>query len=457
MRDRGKGHRLLAFWLLTTALAASIASAQQTGEGNRSGDRAPVALRRPILLTPVETAGTGLAPEVKVRVDIDARGRVVEVAILSVKPTSKFDSLFEEVTRTEISDWRYAPAIKAGKAVPTTLEWTVKFIARKQRDSVNGPSDWLPLASATHGGAEAQRAQILALPLEQRKELLDQKAAIAEKYLNRDTRRRSDSPRFVVISDAPGEDTAKISAGNLEAIFNVIHDLFGDRVQPQPEPLKIVAYLMAQRSAFESLKAELGVYEWSAGFYNPVGLFVFHLEVPTMESLLGTMMHEATHAYVDRYLVAPGLHLPRWLGEGFAEYVGNSEIRKGRLIPGRAAKEKFVLIPGFGAVRAIPMPRMSLKDVQQKIRRGEGLSVEQLMTADHNIFYGDQRSLYYPSSWLLVHFLRHGEPEWAEQEFPAFMLYAAEGYPVIEALKAVYGTTPAAMEEGFRRYVQKEF
>ena len=52
----------------------------------------------------------------------------------------------------------------------------------------------------------------------------------------------------------------------------------------------------------------------------------------TSEALLGTMMHEATHAFVDRHMTEPGRYLPRWLGEGFAEYVGYSEVRKGRLI-----------------------------------------------------------------------------------------------------------------------------
>ncbi len=136
--------------------------------------------------------------------------------------------------------------------------------------------------------------------------------------------------------------------------------------------------------------------------------------------------------------------------------MGNSEVKKGRLIPGRTAKEKYVLVRGL-VMRAKPEPRISLDEVKRRIRRGEGLSVEQLTTADSDTFYGEKRALFYPSSWLLVHFLRHGDPGWAEEEFPAFMLYASEGYPAAEAMKTVYGAAPAEMEERFRRYVQKEF
>ncbi len=313
------------------------------------------------------------------------------------------------------------------------------------------------MANADPEGAESRRARITALPLEQRKALLKRQSAIAEKVLDRTHRQQAESPRFVVVSDGPEPRTAEIAAGNLEAVFNIIQGLFGSRIARQPEPYKIVVYLFASRRTFEAMKAELEVFEWSSGFYSPTGLFAFHLEAPSTESLLGTMMHEATHAWVDRHLVAPGSYLPRWLGEGFAEYLGNSELHKGKLVPGKTAKPKFVLVLGYGVVRSTPEPRLSLDHVKRKIHSGEGLSVHQLMTADADTFYGDRRSLYYPSSWLLVHFLRHGEATWAEQEFPAFMLYVAEGYPPAEVLETIYGTSPIDLEDRFRNYVQKEF
>ncbi len=442
--------------LIAAALAAGSATAQP-------GDRAAVLLRRSFLATPVETAGTGLAPEVKVRVDVDARGRVVEVAVLSVQPASDYDELFREVAREEISTWRYAPEVRGGQAAATTLEWTVTFQPRERRGE--SAVRWGPSRGQRAADAEARRARILALPLEQRKALLRQEAQAAERLLVRGRHQRFSSPRFVVVSDAEEPDTARLTAGNLEVLFNVVQGIFGGRhpeggqtkrIEPQPERYKIVVFLFASREAFDALKRELEVFEWSSGFYSPSGLFAFHLQMPSMDSLLGMMLHEATHAWTDRYLVSPGSHLPRWLGEGFAEYMGNSEVKKGKLIPGRTAKAKFVLVRGF-AVRATPEPRISLAEVKKRIRRGEGLSVEQLTTADSATFYGEQRSLFYPSSWLLVHFLRHGEPGWAEQEFPAFMLYVAEGYPAEAAMQQVYGAAPAELEERFRRYVLKEF
>ena len=435
------------------AVAAGLLATAAAGE---TADRAPVLIRSSLFLTPIEAAGTGLAPEVKVRVTVDARGRVAAAEVLDVQPASDHDETFRQATAETLAHWRYAPAIVGGQAAEATLEWTVKFQAREEGDQQRGPAG-IRLGLARTVDAEARRAQVLALPLEQRKQLLQQQAKIAEGFLDSEHRQRFDSPRFVVVSDAKEPRVAEVTAGNLEAIFNIVGGLFQPRIEPQPEPYKIVVYLFAAKSSFEAFKSELEVYEWSVGFYSPTGLFAFHLEMRSMESLVGTMMHEACHAYVDRHLVEPGSYLPRWLGEGFAEYVGNSEIRKGELIPGRVANDRFVLVLGYGAVRARSESRLSLDEVKRKIRGGEGLTVEQLTTAGSETFYGDKRALFYPTSWLLVHFLRHGEPDWAEREFPRLMLYVAEGYPASQVLETVYGVAPAALEKRFRDYVLKQF
>jgi hypothetical protein len=35
------------------------------------------------------------------------------------------------------------------------------------------------------------------------------------------------------------------------------------------------------------------------------------------------------------------------------------------------------------------------------------------------------------------------------------MLYVAEGYPVVQVLEAVYGSTPSELDPAFRDYVKK--
>ncbi len=430
----------------------------------QADDRAPVLLRKTPLLTPNEAAGTGLAPEVKVRVKVDARGRVAGVEVRGIEPASDFDELFTKETITNISRWRFAPAIVEGQASETTLEWSVKFNPLHDRDCKTAKDKtetlWLPLGFPDH--SEARRARVLGLPPKQRQELLAGKVRVAEQFLDPEYRHRFSSPRFVVLSDARKPETTEILASNLEAIFNVLDAMFHPAIEPQPLKTKIVVYLYESRDSLLALRSELDLCEAGFTYYSSAGLLAFPLEMPSSNSLMAVILHAACHAYVDRQVVRPSYSLPLWLGEGFAQYLGRSSIRRRKLIPGRTQNVELVLLtpvwpfsqgPAWFRVRT--RERLAVDDVRRRIVRGEAQSIEQLMTADYLTFYANKRALYLPMSWLLVHFLRHGEPEWEEGKFATFMLYVAEGYPATAALEAVYGVPPDGIEERFRRYVKK--
>jgi hypothetical protein len=189
-----------------------------------------------------------------------------------------------------------------------------------------------------------------------------------------------------------------------------------------------------------------------AGFYNPAGLLVFHMNQPSNETLTGLLLHEATHAYIDRYVVRPGVNPPRWLNEGFAEYIGNSTIRKKQLIPGKKRTTEVYRNSWFvqtGRSHTL----VTAKTVRDAIRSGEAMTLEEVITAGPQEFYGERTSMFYAMSWLLVHFLRHGEEGWAENEFPSLMLYVAEGYPAQEALRQFYGELED-LESRFHDYVR---
>src|SRR6187455_629831 len=78
------------------------------------GDRRPVPLRNPPLVSPLEAAGTGIAPEVTVKVEVDARGRASKVEVLKIQPPSALDAAFRDQAMRTLSTWRFAPAIEAG-------------------------------------------------------------------------------------------------------------------------------------------------------------------------------------------------------------------------------------------------------------------------------------------------------------------------------------------------------
>lgn len=446
-RKTRKRFRWTAIALVAAVWTIAVAAAE-------SADRAAVPLYTPPLTTPDEARGTGVAPEVTVRVVIDASGRVTEVRTSKIEPSTDLDDLFECTTRETLLSWRYVPATKQGKPVEVNLEWTVQFaeIAQRERKEQRLPT-YRGMAGQPEREAEEFRRRLLSLPPDVRRKMLGQLAETARSHLARGNISKYASLRFLVYTDAPEKQVAQVVAQNLEATFGVLHELLEPWVAPQPEPYRIVVFVFHSRAQFDRLKGNIRGIEWSSGFYNPLGLIAFNMEMPSSAALMSTMLHEATHAYIDRYVSRPGVVLPRWLNEGLADYIGSSTIKKKQLIPGKTRRSAIIQSP-WGAMMGQSRSQLGVDEVKRAIKGKQPLSLAQIISADRQTFYGEERDLYYSMSWLLVHFLRHGEEDWAEQRFPKLMLYVAEGYPPLDALSQVYGD-PGRLEERFFRYVLK--
>jgi hypothetical protein len=412
----------------------------------------PVPLYTPPLMVPAETAGSRLAPEASVRITIDARGVVERVEMLAIRPSTEHDPLFRATLEATLSRWRYAPQLRDGIAEPTTLEWRVRFPARDEaEDGIRidvdadrvGPLDF---------DAELRRALVLALPAAQRLEMLEVQTAIATSLLDPRRLREARTDWVVVRADTEDPKVATLVARNIEVIFRTLAAKLTPGIEPAPEhhPLHVVVY--SRSASYAELMTRTVRYEWSAGFYSPIGLIAFHLEQSSDDAATKILLHEATHAFLDRHVVRRGVALPRWLGEGFADYVGNSRVRKGILQPGKTLRNKFEM-GREGAVHVETSGALQLDAARLALRRGRGLGVPELLAAAPETFYGENRNLFYASAWLLVHFLRDGDAGWAEDRFARLMLYAAEGYPADAVVRDLYGET-AALDTAFRAYVR---
>jgi TonB family protein len=408
----------------------------------------PLAIHAPPLQVPEETAGSGLAPEAAVKISIDARGAVTKVDVISITPASDYDEHFRRGLVDTISKWRFAPATENGKPVPSTLDWRVRFPARPA-----SATETIDVSAPLVGSdAEQRRAVVLALPQEQRRKLLAAQTATALRFLDPKRKQDASSPRFAVHSDGDDAKVAATVANNFEAIFDTLALELLPGISLQPEVYKIQVVVYRDHASYQALLREMPAYEWSAGFYSPAGLIAFHLEQPSNEMLMSLMLHEATHAFLDRHVVRPGVALPRWMDEGFADYVGNSRIKDGRILPGKTLSRAFEMHMG-GVFNVQTVAGGRLDEAKRALREGKGLGVRAMLHGSPDVFYGKNSPLYYASSWLLVHYLRDGAAGWAQERFPRLLLYLAEGYPQTAAFHTVYGP-PEAADEAFRSYVK---
>ena len=426
-------------------------------------DRAPVLLRDTLLTPPPESAGTGLAPEVKVKVEVDRRGGAAAVEVVAIDSLgetldAEMEAIFRSHTREALETWRWAPAIEGGEAVPKTLEWTVKY--QPETGSLAAGSrpprlDRMPIQLRLTE-TFARRDRLASLPTDRQQELLLRYSQLAEAHMDPERRNRFESPRFVVVTDADDEGSAEVIARFLEAAVRVVQGMLQPTIEPHPRYLKTLVYLHKYSTDFDAARADLVTLCGSEATYYAPGLILFHLEVGSPEILLSFLIHEASHAYFDQNLRRPRIEPPPWFEEGFAEYMGNSRIEKGKLIPGATLKRKFVLNHfSVGARLRTTQAGWNLDTAQKALRRKGGMDLAQVVDAERTELHGRDAHLYYSISWLFVHFLRHGEPGWDKGPFSRLVLYLVEGYPSRSAIEAAYWQTLEELEGPFLDYVRK--
>jgi hypothetical protein len=444
---RSPMRRVLA--ILAIALVASV------GAGADGTTHGPVALYQPPL-EPPKGATASDQRLVRAKLFIDAAGKVSKVEINAIEPPSTSDGAFREAAVAGFSAWRFAPAEKDGRAVSSESLVAIPFQQISQGVRMTPASvDWSPTTGSGYELARYdERIRILGLSPAERRKLADATAAKAEGLLKKSTRVTASNTGFEVVTDFGGQKQADGLLHNVTATYAALLNMLGTSVPPFPIEERIRIYVFETDAQYQQLCAVSMPFEGSLGFYSAEGVLAFHTEHPTIDQFTATLLHETTHAFMDRHLVRPGVDLPRWLGEGFAEYIGNSDIKGGKILPG-SHKRKQVIGAAPGALaywQTMSRARTSVAKTAQRQRRS--LTLEQIIAGGPEVFYGKDVDLYYAQGWLAVHFLRHGKPAWADDAFPKFLLYTGEGYSARDALRAAYGVDPAGLEAAYQAYVK---
>lgn len=441
------------------AEAALQDGVQREGEGaareeDAPPDHPPIALWSDLPRTPVETAGTGLAPSVDVVVTVAPTGSVREVEVRQVRPSTRHDGVVAAAVREAIGAWKFAPALRDGVAVSAELSWTVELPAVEddtavQFDFVRGSVTGLVEEERVAENAE-RALRIFTLPVDAQRDHLERVAARAERFLKKDGRTTAENDWFVLVTDVADERFAKAMLNNLSFSYGFVGNLLSSHVAPQPSKLRTHVYVYRDRLSYiEFARGVLGMEE-PDGTFVPPGVIAFHTSHPTNDEFLRATIHTAVHAYLYRYVARPGSGLPRWLNEGFAEYVSASELKDGQLIPGSYRASDRYRGPGRSTTEDF---KGLVAAVVQGLKRGKGFDLQGVLSAGPAVYWGHRSRQHFAQSWMLVHYLRHGGDGWDSERFPTFLLYCAEGFPAEDALREVYGPDMEALERGYRKHI----
>jgi protein TonB len=86
----------------------------------------PKAISRPRPPYPITAKRRKIEGYVKVRLLVDATGKVSKVTVVASSPPGVFD----KVVRRTVSGWRFKPGTKNGKAVSNWVNQTIQFQLR---------------------------------------------------------------------------------------------------------------------------------------------------------------------------------------------------------------------------------------------------------------------------------------------------------------------------------------
>ncbi len=450
------------FWVVACMSALLVSSFLAAADlpDSASINLPPVAIEDPLPQTPLEAAGTGITPAADVTIHISAGGGVDEVEVRDIHPKTDFDAFYRTALEETLRRWRFAPALVDGKATASTLKWQLEFRPPIEQGAVQVTSD--PGVGLGPGllldpemSHRKRLYRIYTLPIEKQQRYLRELTEKAETFLDPARTTKLRSPLVRVITDHPdGEQAARVIAGNAQAVLGTLQQALCRGIPVEPPVFRIQIVVYSRRTQYSDfIEAVDGIRE-TRGMFIPPGLIVYHSELPSNEALLSVLVHEMVHAFVARYLLRPGVVLPRWFAEGLADYFSNSPVEKGKLILGKRRRTQFYRAP-MRLWRGRTEAEVSLKSVWSKIVHGKALQVSALFSAGRDAFYGERMSEYYAQSWLLVHFLRQGKPEWTEESFPSLLLYAAEGYDPRAVIDSLYSMSPEELEAAYRRHVKK--
>jgi hypothetical protein len=251
---------------------------------------------------------------------------------------------------------------------------------------------------------------------------------------SRDTWVEVRSPNFTVLSNA-GEKEARKIADQFEQFREVFHNSFPKLRVDLGKPLIIFAVKNE-----DSLKLLLPAYWEVKGRAHPAGYYVSGEDrhfVAVRTNIEGdnpyeVVYHEYTHAIMNLNFQ----DLPIWLGEGLAEFYGNSTIHDKDVEIGKIAPTHL-----------------------QALQQHRLIPIEVLLEANaQSPYYNEENrvSVFYAESWAIVHYLMM-DPEARKRQLLSNFLTAWEASgSQVEAAQKTFGDLKK-FSQAMEAYSRKSF
>lgn len=192
-----------------------------------------------------------------------------------------------------------------------------------------------------------------------------------------------------------------------------------------------------------------------AGEYSPyLNVIVIHTDAVPAEDLPSVLVHEACHQMLARRLFPDGAGRSLWLEEGLATYFGHTLRKDGAWQPGRIGGKDVAVVkrgrPGGG-----DLARAKLRTLRRAIAEVPDFEIHSVVEMETPAaFYGPGSSVRYAASWVLVHWLFHGDDGSHAEAFVRFLKRDSAGEGGAAAFYEEIGITPEELDASWREHLR---
>ncbi len=297
-----------------------------------------------------------------------------------------------------------------------------------------------PAAQAPPADADAERA------LAEREFLAYVDGLIRDKDY-----RAASSDGYRVQTDDPRVDAAAV-VQLMDSFRGYFEQFWRGRLEPRPFEDQSRVFLFYSFFKYNKLlDADFSrVYNRPKGHYGSFfKVITIHSDADTPAEFGDTLIHEATHQLMDQQFDWPNGQ-PVWVAEGFASYFGYTAFDgKDGWKTGEIGGKQVELFRDGVKARKPQQPQFrlqSFRDAMKQASGGDSLYGKLLTVRDPDRFYGQNAGVNYAASWLLVHYLLHGEGGRYAGAFAGYLAAEQRGEAGPTSLLEELGTTPEALD-----------
>ncbi len=292
---------------------------------------------------------------------------------------------------------------------------------------------------------------------QERRTLVEEYVAAADELIRDQNYRSTSTEHYRVKTDDPRVDV-KAAAQLLESFEAFFTEFWSRRATLRPAEGPSQIYLFYSFFKYnELLTGNPRFAEFRpAGHYRPVtNVVVIHADAVPPSQLGEVLVHEAAHQLVTMRLRPNGTADAPWLDEGLAEYFGaTARDGEGRFREGKVGGKSARLVKG-PSTDGSSLAEERLSTLRRLLKSDPAWNVDALVRMrNRQEFFGPGADGRYAASWLLVHFLLHGDGGARAAAFARLLAFEGSAGADADAFYETLGLEPAALQNAFVSYVR---